>query len=209
VSWWLAPGMNIQRNPLCGRNFEYFSEDPLVSGICASAMTDGVQCGNGTGTTIKHFACNNLEDNRKGSDSVLSERALREIYLRGFEIAIKKSQPMGLMTSYNLVNGVHSANNYDLCTQVARNEWGYKGMIMTDWTTTDSLGGSEAWMCPKVGNDLIMPGARSDEESMAAALAEGKLTDDDLRSCAERLINVILRTNAFKNSVPYRTRFGF
>jgi len=207
VSWWLAPGMNIQRNPLCGRNFEYFSEDPLVSGLCAAAMTEGVQEKNGTGTTIKHFACNNLEDNRKGSDSVLTERALREIYLRGFEIAIKKSQPMGLMTSYNLVNGVHSANSKDLCTEVARNEWGFKGMIMTDWTTTDSYGGSEAWMCPKVGNDLIMPGARSDEESMLKALEEGKLTDGDLRSCAERLINIILRTNAFKNSVPYKTRF--
>ena len=208
VSWWLAPGMNIQRNPLCGRNFEYFSEDPLLSGMCAVAMTDGVQSGNGTGTTIKHFACNNQEDNRVGVDSILSERALREIYLRGFEIAVKKSQPMSIMTSYNLINGVHSANNKDLCMQVARNEWGFKGFIMTDWTTTCEFGGSTAWLCPKSGNDLIMPGTRDDEQNIFAALERGDLSDEEMRSCAERIINVDLRTNAFKNSVPYRTRFN-
>ncbi|MCD8323907.1 MAG: glycoside hydrolase family 3 C-terminal domain-containing protein, partial [Clostridiales bacterium] len=131
VSLWLAPGMCIHRNPLCGRNFEYFSEDPLLTGMMASAMTMGVQRVPGCGTTIKHFCCNNQEDNRMGSDSVLSERALREIYLKGFEIAVKDAQPMSIMTSYNLVNGVHAANCFDICTKAARSEWGFAGAIMT------------------------------------------------------------------------------
>ena len=139
VSLWLAPGMNIHRNPLCGRNFEYFSEDPLISGIMASAVTKGVQSVPGCGTTIKHFACNNQEDYRLGSDSILNERTLREIYLKGFEIAVRSAQPMALMTSYNMINGIHSANSRDLCTEIARNEWGFSGTIMTDWTTTTMM----------------------------------------------------------------------
>ncbi len=208
ISWWLAPGMNIHRNPLCGRNFEYYSEDPVVSGYIAAAMTNGVQDGNGTGTTIKHFACNNQEDNRMGSDSIISQRALREIYLRGFEIAVKLSQPMSIMTSYNLVNGVHSANNADLCTEVARKEWGFKGMIMTDWTTTFPNGGSTPYECIKAGNDLIMPGYQGDFDDINKAVEEGKLTEDELRACAERMINIIARTNAYEDSVSYRTRFA-
>ena len=136
VDLWLAPGMNIQRNPLCGRNFEYFSEDPLLSGVLASAVTRGVQDKTGCGVTIKHFACNNQEDNRMGVDACVSERALREIYLRGFEIAVKESVPAAIMSSYNLINGVHAANSRDLCTVVAREEWGFQGVIMSDWNTT-------------------------------------------------------------------------
>ena len=146
VTLWLAPGMNIHRNPLCGRNFEYYSEDPLLAGSMAAAMTQGVQSIPGCGTTIKHFACNNQEDNRMGSDSILSERTLREIYLKGFETAIRSAQPMAMMTSYNLINGVHAANNYDICTKAARDEWGFAGAIMTDWTTTtDSTAGSRLY----------------------------------------------------------------
>ena len=147
VDLWLAPGMNIQRNPLCGRNFEYFSEDPLLSGVLASAVTRGVQYKTGCGVTIKHFACNNQEDNRMGVDACVSERALREIYLRGFEIAVKESVPAAIMSSYNLINGVHAANSRDLCTVVAREEWGFQGVIMSDWNTTVPEDGSIPWKC--------------------------------------------------------------
>lgn len=194
VNWWLAPGMNIQRNPLCGRNFEYYSEDPLLSGVIAAAMTDGVQSVPGMSTTIKHFACNNQEDNRMGSDSILSERALREIYLRGFEIAVKKSHPMCIMTSYNLINGVHAANCRDLCTGAAREEWGFTGVIMTDWTTTFPVGGSVSWKCIEAGNDLIMPGYPGDDENIREALRRGDLKEETMRECAARILDVILRT---------------
>lgn len=203
VSWWLAPGLNIQRNPLCGRNFEYYSEDPYVSGKMAAAVTNGVQSHPGTGTTIKHVACNNQEDNRIGSDSIISERALREIYLRGFEIAVKESQPMCLMTSYNLINGIHSANNYDICTITVREEWGFEGLIMTDWTTTLPECGSIAHLCAKAGNDLIMPGMQMDHDEMISAYEAGELTDEDIRACAARIINIILQTNAYQEAVPY------
>ncbi len=203
VGWWLAPGMNIHRNPLCGRNFEYYSEDPLVSGMIAAAMTRGVQSMPGVGTTIKHFACNNQEDNRMLSDSIVSERALREIYLRGFEIAVKTSQPMCIMTSYNLINGIHAANCYDICTQAARNEWGFAGVIMTDWTTTMHPGGSIPWKCIAAGNDIIMPGDTVDEESIREAAASGELSETVIRESAERIINMILRTNSYKDAEPY------
>ena len=196
ISWWLAPGMNIHRNPLCGRNFEYYSEDPLVSGAMAAAITKGVQSVPGVGTTIKHFACNNQEDNRMGVDSVVSERALREIYIRGFEIAVKQAQPMAIMTSYNLVNGVHAANNKDLCTQAARKEWNFQGIIMTDWTTTEAHGGSTSWKCPWAGNDLIMPGGNHDVEGIRKALESGELTREELKACVTRLLSVILQTLA-------------
>lgn len=205
VSWWLAPGMNIHRNPLCGRNFEYYSEDPYVSGMMAGAITRGVQSVPGTGTTIKHFACNNQEDNRMGSDSILSERALREIYLRGFEIAVKTAQPMAIMTSYNLINGVHAANSRDLCTVAAREEWGFAGIIMTDWTTTDR-GGSTPWKCIEAGNDLIMPGSLSDSESIRLALRKGELSREALKGCVKRLLTVIFQTLAFENVGCYGER---
>lgn len=197
VTLWLAPGMNIHRNPLCGRNFEYYSEDPYVSGTIAAAMTEGVQSNYGCGTTIKHFACNNQEDNRMGSNSVVSERALREVYLKGFEIAIRQAQPISIMTSYNLINGVHAANNYDLCTESARNEWGFKGAIMTDWTTTEQGDNCTASGCMTAGNDLVMPGCFGDHDNMHKELAEGTLKIEDLKACIARLVSVIWKSNQY------------
>ena len=190
VNLWLAPGMNIHRNPLCGRNFEYYSEDPLLAGRFAAAITDGVQKQGDCGTTIKHFACNNQEDNRTGSDSIVSERALREIYLTGFEIAVRESAPKAIMTSYNLINGVHAANNYDLCTSVVRDEWRYGGVIMTDWVTTLQGEDCTAAGCMRAGNDLVMPGAKMDQENLEKELAEGSITMEQLQLAAAHLIAI-------------------
>ena len=190
VDLWLAPGMNIHRNPLCGRNFEYYSEDPLLSGKFAAAITAGVQKQGDLGTTIKHFACNNQEDNRTGSDSIVSERALREIYLTGFEIAVREALPKAIMTSYNLINGVHAANNYDLCTSVVRDEWRYKGVIMTDWATTLQGDDCTAAGCMRAGNDLVMPGVTGDHENLKEELAAGTLTLQQLRLAVAHLIAV-------------------
>lgn len=198
VTLWLAPGMNIHRNPLCGRNFEYYSEDPLLSGKMAAAMTDGVQSVYGCGTTIKHFACNNQEDNRMGSNSVVSERTLREIYLKGFEIAVKESQPMSIMTSYNLVNGIHAANNYDLCTKAARDEWGFTGVIMTDWTTTQQGPDCSASGCMRAGNDLVMPGVPHDHEDIKAALKDGSLSLDQLKLSIAHLVDIVWKSNRYE-----------
>lgn len=190
IDLWLAPGMNIQRNPLCGRNFEYYSEDPLLSGLMAAAVTRGVQADGTRGVTIKHFACNNQEDHRMGVDARVSEQALREIYLRGFEIAVKTAAPAAMMTSYNRINGVQAANNRDLCTVVARGEWGFDGLIMSDWNTTVPTDGSEPWRCAAAGNDVIMPGNPHDDADIRAALADGRLAETDVRACAGRLMTL-------------------
>lgn len=204
VTLWLAPGMNIHRNPLCGRNFEYYSEDPLLTGKIAAAMTEGVQSVPGCGTTIKHLACNNQEDNRMGSNSILSERALREIYLRGFGIAVKEAQPMAIMTSYNLINGIHAANNHDICTDVVRSEWGFAGVIMTDWTTTEKGPDCTASGCMRAGNDLVMPGAICDRENLKKELAEGCLRKEDLKACISRLVDIIWKSNQYEKALPYK-----
>ena len=197
VTLWLAPGMNIHRNPLCGRNFEYYSEDPLLSGFMAAAITEGVQSRKGFGTTIKHYACNNQEENRRGVSSIVSERALREIYLKGFEIAIRKAQPLSIMTSYNRVNQVHTANSYDLCTTAARKEWGFAGIIMTDWTTTNQEGGSSAAKCIHAGNDLVMPGKPADVREIVDAVLENNdqsLAIEDLDACCLRMLVMLIET---------------
>ena len=195
VAVWLAPGLNIHRNPLCGRNFEYYSEDPLVAGTMAAAITRGVQRKGSAGTCIKHYACNNQEDDRFHTTAIVSERALRELYLKGFEIAVKTAQPMSIMTSYNRVNSVHTANSYDLCTTVAREEWGFGGFIMTDWTTTNSGHGSSAAKCVAAGNDLIMPGTEGDRQEILSALrGEGDqfLPGEKLDESVARLIYAAL-----------------
>ena len=196
VDLWLAPGMNIHRNPLCGRNFEYYSEDPLLSGFCAAADTRGVQRHPGRGTTIKHFALNNQEDNRNHNNSHCGERALREIYLKGFEIAVKTAQPLALMTSYNLVNGIHSANHRELLTDILRCEWGFKGLVMTDWGTTEDkpgfkYGASDAALCVKAGNDLTMPGSQADVDAIVNAVGK-ELTLSELQACARRILELVL-----------------
>ena len=190
IAVWLAPGMNIHRNPLCGRNFEYYSEDPLVSGAMAAAMTRGVQKEPGVGVSIKHFACNNQEDNRMHVNEHITERTLREIYLKGFEIAVKTAGPMTIMTSYNRINGVHSANNYDLCTRIAREEWGFGGYIMTDWSTTNG-GGSNAAKCIAAGNDLVMPGKDSDIQEITDAVEGKRLPHLSMEKLDESVIRLI------------------
>jgi len=182
---WLTPALNIHRNPLCGRNFEYYSEDPLVSGKMAAAMIKGIQS-NGIAASAKHFCCNNKETKRKHSDSRVSERALREIYLKGFEIAVKEAKPWTVMTSYNLLNGIHTSANKDLIMGILREEWGYKGMVESDWYTTE-----EQWKEIKAGNDVKM-GCGSPEETLQA-LEKGKITRADLEACVTRLLEMILK----------------
>ena len=205
VNYWLAPALNIQRSPLCGRNFEYYSEDPLLAGKISAAITRGVQKHKGCGTTIKHFAANNQETNRYGSNSLVSERAMREIYLKGFEIAIKDSAPEALMTSYNLINGEHSCNRRDLLTTVLREEWGYTGLVMTDWYITTNMmsnpacahGPASAAGCVKAGNNVTMPGNQSDAADILKALEDEThpyaLTRADLKACAKPVLEALKR----------------
>ncbi len=198
ITLWLAPGMNIHRNPLCGRNFEYYSEDPLVSGMTAASLTKGVQSVRGIDVTIKHYACNNQEDNRRGSDSIMTERTLREIYLKNFEYAVKNGDPKSIMSSYNLVNGIHTANSHDLCTKVLRDEWGFDGFVMTDWTTTNGYGGASAAKCIAAGNDCIMPGMPTDPAEIKNAyykLNGQRLDLESLKRSAKRMVRAILASN--------------
>ena len=197
ITYWLAPAMNIQRNPLCGRNFEYYSEDPLLTGKIAAALVSGVQSLPGTYATIKHFACNNAEDNRSFSDSILSERALREIYLKGFEICVREAHPRAVMSSYNKVNGVYAPNHYDLLTDILRNEWGFDGIVMTDWNSTNDGKGDDGLTIPS-GNDLIMPGGWKYRRALRNGLRRHQLTRADLERSASRIIRQILDSNVAK-----------
>ena len=191
VTMWLAPGMNIHRNPLCGRNFEYYSEDPLVAGVTAASTTLGVQSNEGIGVTLKHYAANNQEDNRNAVNNTITERALREIYLKGFEIAVKTANPMAIMTSYNLNNSMPAADDYDLCTDIPRGEWGFNGLVMTDW------GGGQSTPVNSMhaGNDLIMPGGSSASIAEATGVT---LPLGDLQKATRNVLNVIMDSTQFK-----------
>lgn len=203
----LAPGMNIHRNPLCGRNFEYYSEDPLVTGKIAAAAVKGIQSCNGSACP-KHFACNNQEFKRTVNDSRVSERALRQIYLKGFEICIKEAEPKNIMTSYNKVNGVYSYYNYDLCTSVLRNEWGYKGNVMTDWwnkkgKSPDFPSVYDQAYRIRAQVDVLMPGGkrtgkRKPDGTLLKSLRDRNgITFAEIQRSAENVLNFII------NSAPF------
>ena len=181
---WLTPALNIHRSPLCGRNFEYYSEDPLVSGKMAAAMVKGIQS-QGIIAVPKHFACNNKETNRFSSDSVLSERALREIYLKGFEICVKESSPKMIMSSYNVINGIRASENAELLTGILRNEWGFKGMITTDWNNT-----SQHYKEIKAGSDVRMPALQ--QGKLKEPYEKGLITRNEMALCVKRILEMIL-----------------
>ena len=197
VTYWLAPGMNIHRNPLCGRNFEYYSEDPLLTGKMAAAMSRGVQYHRGCFVTIKHFCCNNQEDNRNRTNANVNERALREIYLRGFRIAVQEGHARALMTSYNKVNGTYVNNSYELLTKVLRNEWGFDGLVMTDWFATGKGLGSHS-AAIEAGNDLIMPGGKGVVRELRAKLKSGELDGTALRRCAANVIRGVTESRIYQ-----------
>lgn len=205
IDLWLAPALNIHRTIQCGRNFEYYSEDPLISGRFAAAITRGVQKHPGKGVTIKHYAANNQEFNRTSSNSMVSERALREIYLKGFEIAIRESGPVAVMTSYNLINSQHTSTNRELLENVLRCEFGFNGLIMTDWVIQGGMIPKDAkYSAPTAaevcaaGGDLFMPGSKEDMNTVLEALKNGKLSKRQLQINATRVLNCGKKTRCIK-----------
>lgn len=189
----LGPGMNLMRNPLCGRNFEYYSEDPFLVGLTASAMIDGIQS-MGVGVSAKHFAGNNQETNRLYNNAVISQRALRELYLKGFEIAVRRSQPWTIMSSYNKINGMWTHENKELLTTILRDEWGFKGMVMTDWTGTRNTKLQVA-----AGNDLLTPGNEEQYMQIIEGAKNGSISMNDINRNVKRILEYLVKTPHFRN----------
>ncbi|MDX1314939.1 MAG: glycoside hydrolase family 3 C-terminal domain-containing protein, partial [Eudoraea sp.] len=189
----LGPGANIHRHPFCGRNFEYYSEDPVLTGKIGAAMVNGIES-NGVGASVKHFVANNQETLRNFNDVLVSDRAMREIYLKGFEIIVEDSQPWTIMSSYNLVNGTYVAESRELLTNILRNEWGFEGLVMSDW-----FGGQDAVAMVEAGNDLLEPGTKLQWKALKKGYEEGALSDDAINTSVRRILKLIFQSKKMQN----------